>query len=270
MAVDLRAANRGLCWPMIRRTNCPAARLLRQTPLPVPHPAPSLYAFMVRVVLFDIDGTLIQSGGAGEKAFGRVCEAEFGVPNGGTQLQFAGRTDPSIVRDFFQQHQIAPSADNFQRFFDRYVFHLDHLLGELNGSVLPGVHEMIRGLSALSTPPLIGLLTGNIRLGAQIKLSHYRLWDFFHTGGFGDDHEDRNQIAAIARERASRTLRAPLEGEEILVIGDTPRDIECAKAINARSLAVATGKYSAAQLRRESPTWAVESLDQICVQEICN
>jgi phosphoglycolate phosphatase-like HAD superfamily hydrolase len=225
---------------------------------------------MVRVVLFDIDGTLIQSGGAGEKAFGRVCEAEFGVANGAAQLQFAGRTDPSIVRDFFQQHQIVPNPDNFQRFFDRYVFHLDHLLGELNGSVLPGVHEMIRGLNSLSTPPLIGLLTGNIRLGAQIKLSHYGLWEFFRTGGFGDDHEDRNQIAVIARERASRVFRGSLDSGEVLVIGDTPRDIECAKAINARSLAVATGKYSAAQLQRETPTWAVESLDQICVQEICD
>ena len=224
---------------------------------------------MVRVVLFDIDGTLIQSGGAGEKAFGRVCEAEFGVPNGTAQLQFAGRTDPSIVRDFFQQQHIAPSADNFRRFFDRYVFHLDHLLGELNGSILPGVHEMIRELGALPRPPLIGLLTGNIRLGAQIKLSHYRLWDFFRTGGFGDDHEDRNQIAVVARERAGRTLREPLDGRDILVIGDTPRDIECAKAIGARSLAVATGKYSTAQLRRESPTWTVEFLDQVCVQEIC-
>jgi phosphoglycolate phosphatase-like HAD superfamily hydrolase len=225
---------------------------------------------MVRVALFDIDGTLIQSGGAGEKAFGRVCEAEFGVPNGSARLQFAGRTDPSIVRDFFQQHEIDPTAANFQRFFDRYVFHLDHLLGELNGSVLPGVHEMIRELSALPKPPLIGLLTGNIRLGAQIKLSHYRLWDTFRTGGFGDDHEDRNQIAVVARARASRVLRGSLDGGEILVIGDTPRDIECARAINARSLAVATGKYSAAQLQRESPTWAVESLDQVCIHEICN
>ena len=224
---------------------------------------------MVRAVLFDIDGTLIHSGGAGEKAFGRVCETEFGVPNGAARLHFAGRTDPSIVRDFFQQHHIAPSADNFQRFFDRYVFQLDHLLGELNGSILPGVHEMIRGLSALPRPPLIGLLTGNIRLGAQIKLSHYRLWDFFRTGGFGDDHEDRNQIAVVARERAGRTLRKPLDGGEILVIGDTPRDIECAKAIGARSLAVATGKYSTHQLQKESPTWAMDSLAHACVEEIC-
>ena len=224
---------------------------------------------MVRVVLFDIDGTLIQSGGAGEKAFGRVCETEFGIPNGAARLQFAGRTDPSIVRDFFQQHDIAPTVDNFQRFFDRYVFLLHHLLGELNGSVLPGVHRLIQELSALPRPPLVGLLTGNIRLGAQIKLSHYGLWDSFRMGGFGDDHEDRNQIATIAHERAGRMIREPLQGDQVLVIGDTPRDIECARAIRARSLAVATGKYSAAQLQYESPTWAVESLAHVCVAEVC-
>ncbi len=224
---------------------------------------------MVRVVLFDIDGTLIQSGGAGEKAFARVCETEFGVPNGTASLQFAGRTDPSIIRDFFHHHRIAPSAENFQRFFDRYVFFLDHLLGQLQGTVLPGVHRVIDEMSALARPPLIGLLTGNIRLGAQIKLSHYQLWGSFRTGGFADDHEDRNQIAVIARERAGRVLRRELDGTEILVIGDTPRDIECARAINARSLAVATGKYSTRQLQQESPTWAVDTLAQVCVREIC-
>lgn len=224
---------------------------------------------MVRLVLFDIDGTLIHSGGAGEKAFARVCETEFGVPNGAARLHFAGRTDPSIVRDFFQQHRIEASRENFERFFDHYVFHLDHLLGQLNGSVLPGVHDMLRELELRQQPPLIGLLTGNIRLGAQIKLSHYGLWDSFRTGGFGDDHEDRNQIAKIAHERGNRTLGEKLSGEQILVIGDTPRDIECARAIGARSLAVATGKYPVDKLRQESPTWVTESLAQICVEEVC-
>jgi phosphoglycolate phosphatase-like HAD superfamily hydrolase len=225
---------------------------------------------MVRLVLFDIDGTLIHSGGAGEKAFCQVCATEFNVPAGTAGLHFAGRTDPSIVREFFQQHQIEPAPENFRRFFDRYVFFLDHMLGQLAGRVLPGVNEMIRETQALSAPPLTGLLTGNIRLGAQIKLSHYQLWSHFRVGAFGDDHEERNQLAHIARERGSEMLRQKLRGEEILVIGDTPRDIECARAIDAKVLAVATGAYSSEQLRKHSPTWIVERLDQISLKELCS
>ena len=224
---------------------------------------------MVRLVLFDIDGTLIQSGGAGEKAFARVADAEFGVPRGTAGLKFSGRTDPSIVRDFFTQHRIEPGAENFQRFFDRYVFHLDHLLGQLTGRVLPGVGELLRGLRALPAPPRLGLLTGNIRLGAQIKLAHYGLWDSFELGGFGDDHEDRNQIAVIARARGGRLLRRDLRGDEIVVIGDTPRDIECGRAIGARTLAVATGGYGRAELEGHRPTWAVETLESVTAAALC-
>lgn len=217
---------------------------------------------MFRLVLFDIDGTLIASGGAGEKAFGRVCEHEFGVRNGSAKLHFAGRTDPSIVRDFFVQHDIEPSAENFRRFFDRYVFILEDMLGQLNGRVLPGVPALLQSLKSQPVPPLLGLLTGNIRLGAQIKLGHFNLWDHFVTGGFGDDHEDRNHIARVARERGSRLLGGKLRSDEVLVIGDTPRDIECGRAIDARVLAVATGSYSLEQLRRDQPCWAVETLEQ--------
>src|SRR5438105_2276599 len=108
---------------------------------------------MIRLILFDIDGTLIHSGGAGEKAFGRVCELEFKVPNGTTGLRFAGRTDPAIVREFFLRNGIEPSPQNFERFFGTYVFWLDYLLGKTAGYVLPGVSEMIRGLRALPEPP---------------------------------------------------------------------------------------------------------------------
>ena len=224
---------------------------------------------MIRLVLFDIDGTLIQSGGAGEQAFARVCAAEFNVPNGAAQLRFSGRTDPAIVREFFTRHDIKPSPENFRRFFDRYIFCLDHLLGQLAGQVLPGVREALRDLGGMRRRPVIGLLTGNIRLGAQIKLSHYHLWDHFATGGFGDDHEDRNQVAAIARERGRRLLGEKLHGEEILVIGDTPLDVACAKAIDARVLAVATGKHRREELACLQPDWAVESLGGVNWDEIC-
>jgi phosphoglycolate phosphatase-like HAD superfamily hydrolase len=224
---------------------------------------------MVRLVLFDIDGTLIHTGGAGEQAFARVCASEFHIPNGAECLHFAGRTDPAIAREFFQRHHIEPSQENFRRFFDRYVFWLDHLLGQLAGRVLPGVRELLRDLRALAQRPVLGLLTGNIRLGAQIKLSHYRLWEHFQTGGFGDDHEDRNQIAAIARARGNRLLGNKLRGEEILVIGDTPHDIACARAIDAKVLAVATGRFGLQQLKEHGPTWAVKDLQQMTATEIC-
>jgi phosphoglycolate phosphatase len=224
---------------------------------------------VVRLVLFDIDGTLIQSGGAGEKAFARVCATEFNIPNGTDRLRFAGRTDPGIVREFFNRHEIEPTGGNFRRFFESYVFWLDHLLHQTAGRILPGVPELLSRLHALPEPPMIGLLTGNIRLGAQIKLTHYGIWEEFQTGGFGDDHEDRNGIAAVARNRGSGLLQTELLGEEVLVIGDTPLDIACARAIDAKVLAVATGSYHLDQLEEHHPTWAVADLQEVCVNKIC-
>ncbi len=224
---------------------------------------------VVRLVLFDIDGTLIRSGGAGEKAFAKVFASEFNIQNGTAGIAFAGRTDPSIVREFFRRYQIEASEKHFRRFFDSYVFWLDQLLSQIDGRILPGVRETLSRFAALPEPPAIGLLTGNIRLGAQIKLVRYGLWDHFQTGGFGDDHEDRNEIAAIARSRGEELLRRKLHGEEILVIGDTPCDIACAKAIGARVLAVATGSYPLARLQEQRPTWVLDDLSQLCLEEIC-
>jgi phosphoglycolate phosphatase len=224
---------------------------------------------MVRLVLFDIDGTLIRTGGAGVKAFAQVLAMEFKTPNGADHVSFAGRTDPSIVRELFSRYRIEATAKNFQRFFNSYVFWLDHLLRETEGRVLPGVQEMLHGLSSLPEPPVPGLLTGNIRLGAQIKLVQFGLWDQFKTGAFGDDHEDRNEIAAVARARGEELLRRKLRGEEILVVGDTPLDIACGKAIGAKVLAVATGGCRLGQLLEHNPTWAVPDLAQVCLQELC-
>jgi len=217
---------------------------------------------MLRVVLFDIDGTLIRTGGAGVRAFARTGATEFRVENGTAQMRFAGRTDGSLVREFFHRHSIAPVPDAFMRFFDRYVFLLDHYLGQSEGRVCSGVLAFLEKLRRLPSPPILGLLTGNIRLGAEIKLRHYRLWDWFETGAFGDDHEDRNRLAHVAWDRAGRLLGARLDPAEILIVGDTPADVACGRAIGAQVLTVTTGGASRAELEACRPDALVDRLDQ--------
>jgi len=112
-------------------------------------------------------------------------------------------------------------------------------------------------------------LTGNIRLGAEIKLRAHALWDEFVLGGFADDHELRNEIARVAKERGSGFLGRELGGEEIVVIGDTPLDVECARAIDARCLAVATGGFTTEQLRQHQPRWTVSDLETVDAAELC-
>lgn len=224
---------------------------------------------MIRLALFDIDGTLVHTGGAGMKAFSRVFATEFQIPNGTEKIKFAGRTDYSLVREFFVWNQIEPSAENFARFFDRYVFWLDHILGHSRTDECPGIRPFIRELKQLPQPPLVGLLTGNIQLGAEIKLRHFNLWEEFAMGAFADDHEDRDQIAHAALHRGRRVLQDPVRGEEVLVIGDTTLDIRCARAIGAKVLAVATGGHEFDQLKAHSPDWAVRDLTQISAHSVC-
>ena len=224
---------------------------------------------MIRLVLFDIDGTLVHTGGAGVKAFAKVFAEEFGAHDGLEKLKFAGRTDVSLVREFFRIHAIADTPKNFTRFFERYVFWLDYIIGHSRTEACPGVWEMLAEIKSLPTPPLLGLLTGNIMLGAEIKLRHFDLWKEFETGAFADDHEDRDKIAAVAKKRGGRVLGKKLRGEEVVVIGDTPLDIRCGRAIGAKVLAVATGGATLEELSKHTPDWAVRDLREITAQEIC-
>jgi phosphoglycolate phosphatase-like HAD superfamily hydrolase len=224
---------------------------------------------MVRLVLFDIDGTLVHTGGAGTKAFSQTFSHIFGLKHGAELMKFAGRTDVSLVREFFQIHGVPASRDNFQQFFENYVFWLENIVAQSSGGQCKGVTKFVLDLLALPQPPMLGLLTGNIRLGAEIKLRRFGLWDFFVMGGFADDHEDRNHIAVAALQRGRRVLDPHLQPQEVVVIGDTPFDVRCGKFIGARTLAVATGGSKYADLKTHDADWTVEDLTQISAGEIC-
>lgn len=223
---------------------------------------------MIRLVLFDIDGTLVHTGGAGVKAFAKVFQTEFNAHDGFEKLKFAGRTDVSLVREFFGYHKVPATPDNFERFFERYVFWLDYILAHSRTEACPGVWDFLKALNKLRNPPLTGLLTGNIRLGAEIKLRHFDLWKEFQTGAFADDSEERDQIAAVARERGRRLLGNGLRDDEVLVIGDTPLDIRCGRAIGAKVLGVATGGATLEELQRHRPDWAARDLHEVGVTEL--
>ena len=223
---------------------------------------------MVQLVLFDIDGTLIRTGGAGVKAFERTFAEVFDLPEATRTLQFSGRTDTSLVRECFRLHGVEAKEDHFGRFFEAYPRFLAELLTQTPGAVLPGVHDFLEQLFALENRPTLGLLTGNIRRGAELKLRRFNLWERFETGAFADDGEDRNCIAAEAKKRGEKLLGRELRGGEVVVIGDTPHDISCAKSIGAKCLAVATGIHTRAQLAESEPRWAVNHLGELTVPEV--
>ncbi|MCX8155683.1 MAG: HAD hydrolase-like protein [Verrucomicrobiae bacterium] len=223
---------------------------------------------MVRLALFDIDGTLIRTHGAGVKAFARAFAVEFGLGNGTETMSFAGRTDTSLVREFLRQHGREATPEDMRRFFDCYIFLLDHYLRESTGGVIPGVTQFITALQTQHPPPVLGLLTGNIRLGAEIKLRHFGLWGPFVTGAFADDHEDRNEIARIALARGRALLGDSLQPHEVLVVGDTPHDIRCGRAIGAKTLAVATGGATLSELQHHAPDWAVATLENFPLEAL--
>lgn len=224
---------------------------------------------MVRLILFDIDGTLVHSGGAGTKAFAKTFATEFDLHHGSEKMKFAGRTDVSLVREFFKIHSLDESPAHFRQFFARYVFWLEHIVEQSTGGECPGVRQFIADLLALPQPPMLGLLTGNIQLGAEIKLRRFGLWENFVMGGFADDHEDRNHIAVAALERGRRVLDAHLQPSEVVVIGDTPFDVRCGKFIGAKTLAVATGGSTLEELKPHDADWTVADLTRVSAREIC-
>ena len=224
---------------------------------------------MIRLVLFDIDGTLVHTGGAGTAAFTKTFARQFHLHHGTEKMKFAGRTDVSLVREFFRIHDVTATPEHFREFFEHYIFWLQHILEQNGGEMCRGVRELIRDLQTLPQPPVLGLLTGNVQIGAEIKLRHFGLWELFQFGGFADDHEERDQIAAAAFRRARRVLGQELQPQEVVVIGDTPFDVRCGKFIGAKTVAVATGGSKLEELKKCGADWTVEDLTRISAREMC-
>lgn len=215
-----------------------------------------------RLLLFDIDGTLISTMGAGIEALKIVIEQRWALRDDLTDIEIAGKTDRNIAADILRKYQVEPTDKNVSLFLDEYVAQLERLLPQLNGRVLPGVAEL---LLRMKTKPdrVLGLLTGNVERGARLKLQRYGLWDFFEFGAFADDHYDRNELGGYARRRAHEKHGHAFDAARIDVIGDTGHDVVCGKAFGARTIAVATGSWSADKLSTFTPDFLFDDLGNV-------
>lgn len=204
-----------------------------------------------QLVLFDIDGTLLLSGGAGKRALNRAFEELFGVAGGFDGIPVAGRTDPLIFHDALERAGVVTEAETRRRFHARYC----DLLGEEIRSLgprkglMPGVRALLARLDA-RTGVTSALLTGNVAQAARIKLEHFDIWDHFACGAYGDDAAQRDDLVPIAVDRARRRGVDVRSTAHVMVVGDTPLDIRCARKSGARSVAVATGPFDEDALRR--------------------
>src|SRR5438128_11219454 len=171
-------------------------------------------------------------------------------------------TDSGIVVSILKKHKIPVTTENISAFLDSYVHFLWLELQRREGKLLPGVLELLEKLK--SRPHLVlALLTGNVSRGAQLKLEHYGVWHFFEFGAFADDHQDRNQLGSFALARAKEKHGREFSAAEIDVIGDTPRDITCGKAFGARTVAVATGRWSRHELAKYHPDFLIDDLSHV-------
>jgi len=211
--------------------------------------------------LFDIDGTLVDTGGAGMAALNEATRELFG--DAGPPLDLAGATDLGIVIGIHEHFSVEPTPERIASYLALYQQRLDWNLahGGFPGRVLTGVPALLDELAGRPDATL-GLLTGNIAGGAASKVRHFGLASYFSFGAYGCDHPDRNRLGPIALERAAAHAGRSFSADETWIIGDTPKDIACAKAIGAHCLAVATGRFTCGELESHGADEVVETLDQ--------
>ena len=215
----------------------------------------------VRLVLFDIDGTILRSNGAGRRAMLAALREVFGAA-GPEDHRYDGKTDPQIVREVMrlEGHHDAHIDERMDALMSLYLARLGRELEDTDTLVYPGIVELLDALERRHDT-ILGLLTGNLREGAYAKLRAAGIDpDRFRVGAFGSDHEHRPELPAVARQRAQAELGVNLEGEHLVIIGDTPADIECGRSLGVRAIGVATGSFSVDELRRYNPHAVFETL----------
>jgi phosphoglycolate phosphatase-like HAD superfamily hydrolase len=217
---------------------------------------------MPKLLLFDIDGTLVLTGGAGIRAMNRAGEEILGVLNLLDGIPCAGRTDWIILHDALTKTGHELDEDLFGRMRDAHIRYLAEEIehpGDGVKDVMPGVRELLPALRSRDDVTL-GLLTGNFEEAARIKLDHFDLWEYFRCGAFGDDAADRNALVPFAVDRARGCGLGSFDYSDVVVIGDTPHDVACAVAVGAQPVAVATGGFSVDQLRTTGAPVVLEDL----------
>lgn len=217
---------------------------------------------MKRLLLWDIDGTLLYTQGVGRKSMIAAARDVFGFETDWARVDHVGRTDSFIFRRILENAGARWDDLSMQRFRDRYVELLEKNIAEIPNEPLPGVRELLD--AAHESPDYVqGLLTGNFEVAARIKLRHFGLEGYFDFGAYGEESENRAALAPIALERASKFFDHLLDPQDIAVIGDTPHDLSCARALRARAVIVATGVQSMEELRVHGPDLLLADLGQV-------
>lgn len=218
-----------------------------------------------RLILFDIDGTLLRDGIAARIAFARALRETYQTTGPIESFRFSGMTDPECVTEIMREAGVEEAVIHQRRdeCLRRYVENLTTEIRLHQDAVLfPNVRELLERLNKLDGV-LVGLLTGNVLRGAELKLRRWNLEPYFRFGAYGDDHEDRAVLAQIALEKARTLSGRTFRGSETTVIGDTPKDIACARAIGARAVAVATGSVSRDALLASEPDALLDSFEDL-------
>ena len=217
----------------------------------------------MKLLLFDVDQTLVSTGGAGLRALDRACRKILFLENAMEGINPSGKTDPAIVREILNRSSIrTPLQSHLDSVLESYLAFLrEEVQTSEKYYVLPGIFQLLEAMSARSDV-MLGLATGNIEMGARVKLDRGGLNQYFTFGGFGSDSEQRTALVQKAAEAGALKCGSPILPEDVFVIGDTPLDVDAGRAAGFKTIGVATGRYSTDQLLQSGATFAISDFDE--------